>query len=219
MRNLSSAGRQEVRPERSSNSFFSRRTEGSVLRKALTLDHERRRPVLTSPIPEAVLPRPVAITAGDSGLRGAVAGERLHLAAMAPGCAADNRLIVLLLMSGLTALWGCQRESASESLGAAAPSSSLDRMQMGSARRVAIETATSAMQRRDLAQLKQLSVWVRHRAQSVILEKDDLQALDTAIACLEQTVPIEQSLARANGIATGALSKPARELCRGRAGQ
>ena len=61
----------------------------------------------------------------------------------------------------------------------------LDGMELTAARRVGLESARDAMERGDLKRLKMLSVWVRSRAQVVLLEPQDVESLDRAIACLE----------------------------------
>ena len=110
----------------------------------------------------------------------------------------------------------CQREHASKSDGYPAPSSSgLDGMQLSSARRVALKSATDAMQRRDLERLKQLSVWVKKRAQVVILEPDDVRALDLAIECLEQVGPTSDALGSIDQLKSGTLKQKARAVCSG----
>ena len=122
-------------------------------------------------------------------------------------------LVVALTLASSSA---CKRDAAEkESWKSFAPPSSshLDGMQLDSARRVALESATAAMQRRDLQRLKQLGTWVRGRAQVVILEPNDLQALDLAIACLEQPASAASSLAQVQAIDGGKLKEPARALC------
>ena len=109
----------------------------------------------------------------------------------------------------------CQRASTSEpdadaGAGAGAP---LDRMQFSSARRVGLETATDAMQRGDVEQLKQLSIWVRKRAQVAIFEPDDLRSLDLAIACLERSATPSAAVAELDQLKSGTLKKPARQTC------
>jgi hypothetical protein len=106
-------------------------------------------------------------------------------------------------------------ESDKRSSSPAAAASELDGMQLSSARRVALESAISAMQRRDLTRLKQLGVWVRGRAQVVILEPDDLKALDLAIECLEQVAPPSDAIARVDALGSAKLQKAAREVCAG----
>lgn len=94
------------------------------------------------------------------------------------------------------------------------PSSSvLDGMQLDSARRVAIETAAGAMAQRNPARLRQLDKWVRGRAQVVILDPDDLEALGLAIACLEQPPHAHEILRQVDDISGGKLKAPAREVC------
>jgi hypothetical protein len=125
-----------------------------------------------------------------------------------------------MLMSALVCVSACQRERAGKSDdGYPAPSSSsgMDGMQLASARRVALESATAAMQRRDLQRLTQLDVWVRNRAQVAILEPDDLAALSLAIQCLEQVAPARDALQSLDRLTSGTLKQPARALCAGRA--
>jgi hypothetical protein len=124
-------------------------------------------------------------------------------------------LVVVLALAGAP---GCKREGAkSDDAKSAAPSSSmqLGGMQLDSARRVAIESASAAMGRHDLGRLKQLSAWVRGRAQVVILEPNDLEALDLAIACLEQPGGAADALARLERIHGGKLKGPAHTACEG----
>jgi hypothetical protein len=121
----------------------------------------------------------------------------------------------LLLVTVLGAL-ACKREGGDIDnwQSYAAPSSSaLDGMQLSSARRVALETATLAMGSRNAARLKQLATWVRGRAQEPILEENDLTALDLAIACLEHPDATADSLAKLDAITTGKLRTPARDVC------
>jgi len=124
------------------------------------------------------------------------------------------------MLGALVGVPACQRESASKSDdGYPAPSASgFDGMQLSSARRVALESATTAMKRRDLGRLKQLSIWVRNVAQVAILEPDDLAALDLAIQCLEAASPSNDALASLDQIKSGRLKQPAQAVCRGRAG-
>jgi hypothetical protein len=124
-------------------------------------------------------------------------------------------LVMVLALAGAP---GCKREAAkSDDAQSGVPSSSmkLDGMQLDSARRVAIESASAAMGRRDLGRLKQLSAWVRGRAQVVILEPNDLQALDLAIACLEQPSGAADTLTRLERIQGGKLKGPAHTACEG----
>jgi hypothetical protein len=125
------------------------------------------------------------------------------------------------MLGALVSLPACQRESASKSdQGYPVPSASgLDGMQLSSARRVALESATAAMQRRDLERLKQLSIWVRNRAQVSILEPDDLAALELAIQCLEAVSASNDALASLDQLKSGKLKQPAQTLCRERARQ
>lgn len=121
----------------------------------------------------------------------------------------------LLLVTAFGAL-GCKREGGKIDnwQGYAAPSASaLDGMQLSSARRVALETATLAMGSRNAARLKQLSTWVRGRAQVAVLEDDDLAALDLAIACLEHPDSTTDSLTKLDAITSGKLRVPARDVC------
>jgi hypothetical protein len=134
------------------------------------------------------------------------------------GCRIRARTAAALL-GALISVSACRRESAGKSHhGFPAPSSSgLDGMQLSSARRVALESATAAMKRRDLERLKQLNVWVRNRAQVAILEPDDLTALDLAIQCLEQVSPSNAALTSLDQLQSGSLKQPARSVCLGRA--
>ena len=119
------------------------------------------------------------------------------------------------------ALWqtlACDRPTGFKKSSSAAPSGSgqkLDGMQFSSARRVALESAIDAMKRRDLARLKQLSIWVRGRAQVAIFEPDDLTALDLAIQCLEQVSPPSDALQTLDALGSGQLRKAARGVCAG----
>jgi len=125
------------------------------------------------------------------------------------------------MLGALISAPACQRENASKSdQGYPVPSASgLDGMQLSSARRVALESAIAAMQRRDLQRLKQLSIWVRNRAQVAILEPDDLAALDVAIQCLEAVSAPSDALASLDQVKSGRLKQPAQTLCRERAAQ
>jgi hypothetical protein len=126
-----------------------------------------------------------------------------------------------VVLGALISAPACQRESASKTdQGYPAPSASgLDGMQLSSARRVALQSATAAMQRRDLERLKQLSIWVRNRAQVAILEPDDLAALDLAIQCLESVSAPTDALSSLDQIKSGKLKQPAQTLCRTRTSQ
>lgn len=91
--------------------------------------------------------------------------------------------------------------------------STLDGMQLDSARRVAIESAKDSMVRHDLERLKQLAKWVRGRAQVVILEPADLEALDLAIVCLGQPGPSPEIRAQVQRIAGGKLKEHTLRVC------
>ena len=138
---------------------------------------------------------------------------------MVLGMNRDDRwlLIVLLALAGAVA---CQRSEAGKA-GAAASASAgqLDAMQFSSARRVALESATAAMQRHDLQRLKQLDSWVRNRAQVAIFEPDDLRSLELAITCLEQVPPSPEALGQLDRLKSGSLRAPARAVCSGAAAQ
>jgi hypothetical protein len=126
------------------------------------------------------------------------------------------------LASSLCCAPACQRQSAGETdkpPSTSASGSELDGMQLSSARRVALESATAAMQRGDLPRLKQLSLWVRHRAKVSILDPDDLKSLDLAIDCLEQVGVSKETLASLEQVKAGVLKQPARSLCLARSGQ
>ena len=120
-----------------------------------------------------------------------------------------------MLGLALTSVVACQHEAKKDDWKSFAPpsSSTLDGMQLASARRVAIESATAAMRSRDLERLKQLGTWVRGRAQVAILDQNDLDALDSAIACLEQPASAADTLARVQGLSSGRLKQPAQTLC------
>lgn len=125
-----------------------------------------------------------------------------------------RNVVAKLLLVGLLGL-SCKREGGDIDnwQGYAKPSSSkLDGMQLASARRVALETATLAMGSRNASRLKQLNTWVRDRAQTAVLEPDDLAALDLAIACLEHPDSIPDSLQKLEPL-SGKLRDPARDLC------
>jgi hypothetical protein len=124
------------------------------------------------------------------------------------------RLWLCLTLCGSVA--ACQRENGADTGKSATPSGSgerLDRMQLSSARRVALQSASEAMNSGDLQRLKQLSVWVRERADVSIFEPDDLEALDLAISCLEQSSAAGSALEHLAALDSGTLRKPARELC------
>jgi hypothetical protein len=89
----------------------------------------------------------------------------------------------------------------------------LDATQLASARRVALESAAEAMDRRDLERLKMLSRWVRERAQVVLFEESDLTALDLAIGCLDRSVASAKALAELDELESGTLVLPARGVC------
>jgi len=96
---------------------------------------------------------------------------------------------------------------------AAGSAARLDGMQLSSARRVALESASDAMKRGDIERLKQLRLWVQKRAQVAIFEPDDLESLELAIGCLEQSSTSDAASERLARLASGTLKKPARELC------
>jgi hypothetical protein len=126
----------------------------------------------------------------------------------------------LVVVLALATLPGCKREAPGSGRKSSPASSSsgaeqLDGMQLDSARRIAIESASAAMTHHNLERLKQLSTWVRGRAQVVILEPNDLEALDLAIACLEQPSGAADSLARLDRIQGGKLKGPAHTACEG----
>ena len=125
------------------------------------------------------------------------------------------------LLTALLALGGavaCQRSEAGKGGAGAAASASagkLDAMQLSSARRVALESATAAMQRHDLQRLKQLDLWVRNRAQVAIFEPDDVRSLELAITCLEHVPPPPEALGQLEQLKSGSLRAPARAVCGG----
>lgn len=126
-----------------------------------------------------------------------------------------RRLWSWLTWLSLAAGPGCEREPRAKR-SSASPSASLDGMQLFSARRVTLESAVDAMQRRDLQRLKQLDVWVRNRAQVVLFEPDDLRSLELAIQCLEQVGPPHEAIAALDRVKTGELKEPARGACHSR---
>ena len=89
----------------------------------------------------------------------------------------------------------------------------LDGMERAAAKNVSTETAAIAMQERDVKRLKMLGVYVRNRASVVLMEPNDLKALDLAIQCLEGTVPREERQTALDKIGSGKLKKPASDLC------
>ncbi|MEI9950308.1 MAG: hypothetical protein WDO74_15345 [Pseudomonadota bacterium] len=89
----------------------------------------------------------------------------------------------------------------------------LDGMERFAARSVSIETAIDAMQERDLNKLKMLSVWVQKRDKTILLTPDDLSSLDLAIGCLEQKLTQAERKLALEGIKSGKLKAPAREVC------
>lgn len=121
----------------------------------------------------------------------------------------------LLWVAALGAL-GCKREGADidnwQSY-AKPSSSSLDGMQLASAKRVALETATLAMGSRNLGRLQQLRTWVHERAQVAVLEPDDAEALDLAITCLEHPDSTADSLQKLDALSSGKLRTTARDVC------
>jgi hypothetical protein len=123
------------------------------------------------------------------------------------------------LLTALCLISACSRKTGYEtdkrSSSPAPAGSELDGMQLASARRVAIESAIAAMKRRDLARLKQLSLWVRGRAQVAVLEPNELQALDLAIQCLEQVAPPSAATAKLDALGPGQLQKATRGVCGG----
>jgi len=123
---------------------------------------------------------------------------------------------VCVLMVATFEMFGCEREPSRSSERAAPSSSVLDGMQLESARRVANESAVAAMKEGNVQRLKQLSTWVRGRAQVDILRPEEQQALDLAIACLEQVSPpvdADRTLAESK---PNVLQQPARDVCASR---
>lgn len=112
-------------------------------------------------------------------------------------------------------LFGCQKqvERHEEQATTVASGSKLDGMQLDSARRVALQSAADAMKARNLPRLKQLSSWVRGRAQVVIFQASELDALDLAIACLEAGTAPADTKARLQSMQPNKLRAPASELC------
>lgn len=133
-------------------------------------------------------------------------------------CSASRLLTALPLALAVAASSACQRsepEKSGKGAAASASAGKLDGMQFSSARRVALESATAAMQRHDLERLKQLNVWVRNRAQVALFEPDDLKALELAIACLEHVPPPSDALAELGQLKSGSLRGAARSACGG----
>ncbi len=89
----------------------------------------------------------------------------------------------------------------------------LDGVELSAARRVGLETAADAIRKGDLKKLKMLAVWVRKRAQVVLFESDDLQAMDIAITCLDGSLPQGERAAALDKIESGKLVKDARAVC------
>ena len=119
----------------------------------------------------------------------------------------------LQCLAALVAACGGPACHDASSLGAKRDPAVMDGMELTAARRVGLETAADAMQRGDLERLKMLSVWVRSRAQVVLLEPADLASLDCAISCLEDGSTRGKQLAELQQLKAGTLLKPARELC------
>lgn len=117
-------------------------------------------------------------------------------------------VLALLLCSALTA--ACQEQRASRGDRSERP---LDGLERSTARNVSIETAILAMQQRDLKKLKMLAVWVRNRDKTALLGADDLNSLDLAIACLEDSQSEAERKAASERIASGKLKQPALDLC------
>ena len=91
----------------------------------------------------------------------------------------------------------------------------LDNLERASARNVSIETAIEAMGDRDAKKLKMLDVYVRNRAKTSLFSEDDLSSLALAIECLEGNHTRDERQATLDGIKSGKLKTPARELCFG----
>ena len=83
----------------------------------------------------------------------------------------------------------------------------LDGVQRTAARRVGLESAIDAMQRRDLNRLKMLSVWARTRTEVALFEADDLSSLDAAIGCLDGSLARADRQAALDKIQSGTLLK------------
>jgi hypothetical protein len=93
------------------------------------------------------------------------------------------------------------------------PQRAMDGLERFTARNVSIETAIDAMQQRDLKKLKMLSVWVRQRDKTVLLDEDDLSSLDLAVDCIEGNRSKEERSAALDQIKLSKLKAPAREVC------
>jgi hypothetical protein len=117
---------------------------------------------------------------------------------------------VVWLALAVLGLPGCHHDSFIEEK---RDGSVLDGMELTAARRVGLASAADAMQQRDLKRLKMLSTWVRHRAQVVLLDPDDLASLDLAITCLDDSLAKDEREAVLDRIKTGKLREPARAVC------
>ena len=130
-------------------------------------------------------------------------------------------LLMLVFGSSLGALGalGCEREQERPRKrpfpATAASGEELDGMQLAAGRRVALETAATAMKHRDLGRLRQLRTWVHHRATVPLLEPADLTALDLAIQCLEPGAKANEVAAQLERLEAGTLRTPAQIMCRG----
>lgn len=130
------------------------------------------------------------------------------------GVSATQRVwFTALALLGFAVAFACRSESKSFAPKPAGSAGELDAMQLEAAGRVAMESAADAMERHDLQRLKMLSVWVRGRAQVVLFQPNDLSALDTAIACLERSVPPSQAITSLAKLSSGKLIVRAKVLC------
>ena len=93
------------------------------------------------------------------------------------------------------------------------PQRGMDGLERYTASKVSIETATEAMDQRDLKKLKMLAFWVRKRDKKELMTPDDLSALDLAIECLEGQKSREERSAALDEIEASPLKAPAREVC------
>lgn len=89
----------------------------------------------------------------------------------------------------------------------------LDGMERFAARSVSLETAITAMEERDLKKLQMLSVWVKNRDKTVLIEPDDLRALDLAIECLERKLTPDERKKALNEVKPCKLKPPAQKVC------
>jgi hypothetical protein len=119
-----------------------------------------------------------------------------------------DRVWGLVALCVVSPAGGCHHDSTSKRDPAV-----LDGVQRTAARRVGLESAIDAMQRRDLDRLKMLRVWARTRTQVALFDADDLASLDLAIACLDGTLARADRQASLDKIKSGKLLQPTSDLC------